>query len=1277
MNPDTETSNFVLPDNPMIMSDVNMIQQPVSLSTEAAEVYEPSAHSYDEVFPALPESDNRETHQSANLGQWSRRMKVNSSVITQLFHVPEEERRFRDVSDKNFGDQGEQAKICADIMQRTGARIEICSSKDQSLTILITGKYDSVIRARRGIVNELQTQANTSLVIPKEHHRFILGKSGLTLRKLEVATDTKISIPPTDDTSDLVKIVGTKEGIDRARHEIQLISDEQAKQALERLHIPKMYHPFISGPHGILVSELCTSTGARIRIPPLVANKDEIIVSGEKEGVAIAKEKIMKIYEEKKRKCASVSVEVKKSQHKYVIGSRGSALHEILAQTGVSVEIPPSDSVSETITLHGEQDKLGPALTLVYAKANSVIIEEVIAPSWLHKFIIGKQGSNINQVTQNLPKVHVEFTGGEDKIKIEGPPEDVERVKNSLSDMVKDLESRIAFEELNIEPKYHRHIIGKNGSNVNRIKQDTGVLIHIPSDSSHSNVIRIEGNPAGVSQAKEELLELVHKMENEKNRDILIEQRFHRNIIGAKGEKIKEIRDTFNQVNVTFPEPGIKTDVVNIRGPKEDVDLCFKYMQQLNKEYIENNHQVEVPIFKQFHKNIIGKGGSTIKKIRDETETKIELPAEGSDSDVIIISGKKENVNIARDRIQTIQNELANIITMDVAIPAKYHNLIIGAKGRLIRSIADDCGGVHIRFPQEGSGSDKVTVRGPKEDVEKAKKQLVELANEKQLNNHTAEIRARPEHHKFLIGRNGANIRRVRDKTGARIVFPSEKDEDKEIIVIVGKKESVNEAKSELEILIKDLDNIVEGEINVDPKYHRHFVARKGLVLRDIADENGGVTVSFPRNGCNSERVILKGAKDCVESAKTRILQIVTELESMVTIECIISKNHHRTVMGAKGYKVQGITQDYDVQIKFPDREIEPEENGIDGTTNGDLNDENSGTPKICDIIKISGKLEKCEAAKEALLALVPVTVDMNIPYDLHRFIIGSKGKDVREMMEKCDVNIDVPPANAQSDCIKIRGPPANVEKAVETLTEKVSQLEIEKQDRALRSFHLTVDVDPKYHPKIIGRKGAVITKIRTDHQVQIQFPERGSENESLISITGYEKNTEAARDDILKIVHELEDMISEEFLIDNHVHSRLIGSRGRNIRKIMDQFKVDIRFPRDTDTNRDTVIITGGEDNVAEAKDHLLNLEEEYMQDIKESEWMQQYTAPPSRHDEKGKRGNPNNKGFVVKGGPLLIAKRKERNNTNLKYSEKLSDELKLDNILVLLYILLLVLLM
>lgn len=73
----------------------------------------------------------------------------------------------------------------------------------------------------------------------------------------------------------------------------------------------------------------------------------------------------------------------------------------------------------------------------------------------------------------------------------------------------------------------------------------------------------------------------------------------------------------------------------------------------------------------------------------------------------------------------------ANLKETEVTIPAKLHNSLIGSKGCLVRSIMEDCGGVHIHFPSEGSGSDKVTIRGPVGEVEKAKKQLLQLAEEK------------------------------------------------------------------------------------------------------------------------------------------------------------------------------------------------------------------------------------------------------------------------------------------------------------------------------------------------------------------------------------------------------------------------------------------------------------------------------------------------------------------------------------------------------------------
>merc|ERR1712223_1520653 len=72
----------------------------------------------------------------------------------------------------------------------------------------------------------------------------------------------------------------------------------------------------------------------------------------------------------------------------------------------------------------------------------------------------------------------------------------------------------------------------------------------------------------------------------------------------------------------------------------------------------------------------------------------------------------------------------------------------------------------------------------------------------------------------------------------------------------------------------------VEEVMTVDPKHHKYFVARRGEVIRRIGDEFGGVVVSFPRQGVATDKVTLKGAKDCVEAARNKILETVEDLES-------------------------------------------------------------------------------------------------------------------------------------------------------------------------------------------------------------------------------------------------------------------------------------------------------------------------------------------------------------------------------------------------------------
>lgn len=58
----------------------------------------------------------------------------------------------------------------------------------------------------------------------------------------------------------------------------------------------------------------------------------------------------------------------------------------------------------------------------------------------------------------------MEFVNSEDKIKIEGPPEESEKAREQLDAQAKELVGRMSFAELSVDAKYHKHIIGKGGS---------------------------------------------------------------------------------------------------------------------------------------------------------------------------------------------------------------------------------------------------------------------------------------------------------------------------------------------------------------------------------------------------------------------------------------------------------------------------------------------------------------------------------------------------------------------------------------------------------------------------------------------------------------------------------------------------------------------------------------------------------------------------------------------------------------------------------------------
>jgi CO dehydrogenase/acetyl-CoA synthase alpha subunit len=77
------------------------------------------------------------------------------------------------------------------------------------------------------------------------------------------------------------------------------------------------------------------------------------------------------------------------------------------------------------------------------------------------------------------------------------------------------------------------------------------------------------------------------------------------------------------------------------------------------------------------------------------------------------------------------------------------------------RSLLQACGGVNIKFPKDKS--DTVVIRGPADDVAKARHMLNELVAELAETSHTDTVSIPSAMHRHIIGRSGANIKKVKD----------------------------------------------------------------------------------------------------------------------------------------------------------------------------------------------------------------------------------------------------------------------------------------------------------------------------------------------------------------------------------------------------------------------------------------------------------------------------------------------------------------------------------
>ena len=696
---------------------------------------------------------------------------------------------------------------------------------------------------------------------------------------------------------------------------------------------------------------------------------------------------------------------------------------------------------------------------------------------------------------------------------------------------------------------------------------------------------------------------------------------------------MEEFRKAHPDVRVNW-----RDDYIAVEGPPEEVELVRAQIQTIVDEIRQKNTTyLEVEIDPQFHKQLIGKNQARLHEFQEQSGCDIKFPYD--DGRMVKLIGTQESVQKARQILLERVQKLANEHTADLTIDPQYYPQLIGAKGKNLEEVRSKFHNIQITFPEVNGNSNKVTLHGDKDDVEKCSKYL----QQKFKDLHSVEIDVPKRLYPMLIGKSGANIQRLREKIpDVRIDVPSIDDtKDATHIRLNGKKADVEKAVKLLEEHIAQLntsmENSVEQHIAIDPKWHSRFFQNKRKLLTDLQQQYGDMLIKLPERNTNSDQVLLRGPKDAIEQVRKRLEELTDTWENTITKEMTISHRHHGYLLAQSGAHIQPVQKEFNVQIKFPPRgnnQKDEQQQPQEATTP----DENKQ-----DIVRLTGRPEDIDKAMLALEKMIPVESTVDIPYEAHGALVGKGGSNLQSLIKQYPgVQITFPPVNSSQNTIQLRGQREQVEGVRKELLESYEKYQV---DRQARSFEVRFTVKPEYRSLIFGIRGRTINSLRQKHDVKIDVtnnqapstaivpaPTTANEEDNQpageqlddqqatpqenvilpsetnnstaaasdveIVITGHEEQALACRDDILQSIKEFEAKITMEIEIDSRVHARIIGSGGQKLQQLMKDYSVEIRFQANNQS--DKVHVIGLEQEKIDACiDQLLVLEEDYLQDL------------------------------------------------------------------------------
>ncbi|KAK0531315.1 hypothetical protein OC835_003218 [Tilletia horrida] len=1004
-----------------------------------------------------------------------------------------------------------------------------------------------------------------------------------------------------------IVLAGDREAVQRVVAEIERqVAEMNSTYRTLTINIPKRQHRFLIGDHA---HEILAASSCSVELSSHDDPSDVVVIRGPSNKLPSGLTAVMD-------KANSVRVEVldlvaahrdfthAKRLLRWLITSgklpRGNA-----SSGAAQVFIPRNEIIESSgqvqLEIVGAQEaevvKLRESLFALVRGVTPAFVKEVEIDPLVHRLIIGRKGTGLKGY--DAKGIDVKFppaaaaastdgaatagTRADVLLVLSNPPADLPADKKAreakaaeiLEAAAAELKSAeklaadIRTEKVACDPKHFRTVVGPNATTLNAvIGEERAVHVHVPNASS---------GDASASASKED-------------REIVV------------------------------------------RGPSAEVERVVKALRAIisdaEQDSIVNGHVAELSVEQAHVPHLVGRGGAAITKLKEELGVRIDIadpsaagaaaaaaandaaaggaeekkkgPAKkkaaaggGASLAKVTITGRKENVEEAKKRLQTQVARLADETQIVVKIPANLHGSIIGTGGKYVTRLQDTYA-VRINFPNANGDSvqkpDEVVIKGGKKGVESAKAELLELVEYEKENNNVLTFEVAAKSISRIVGKSGAMVNQIRDDTDAQIDIDREAETNKDGAVQIrvrGTKKAVAAAKAAILELAAEAEDEVSFKLDIPASAHGELIGPGGSAIRDLVIRCGGPDdariaaryVVFPKKGAaDANAVTVQAPSAIAKKIKSELEKVAGDVGSRVVYGVVIAQPQHRVIIGKGGARKSELQSIHNVRLVFP---------GWDeyASTGEPVNaaELSGGTAET--IIKIVGKRENCEAlAKELKEEYTTVTRQIT----LARTVANKIGKPqfFVNLRNTYSVSVDTPrntgkeAASSSAAGAKNGNSSAAAPAAVATAAAGAGTGAGASAAR-IDADEAELDSDDENGGLVFHLEALVIDNA-DEAADKVTWTLSGRDNASV------DRAAKAVESAISKA--KAQSHVGRLYVERADV-PRIIGKKGAGLAALQGETGANVEIPREGGAQEAVCIITGSEDAVLAARDRLVSI--------------------------------------------------------------------------------------